>query len=115
MSFGCAPPLMGAQYSLQSTQKREVQPSKRCPGSGTVAESLGFSTCQANRELVRDPLETHQGEMTERLHVAPLNQAVSGAAGPVGEPCEREFHPPAEMPDQGGEAVLAGPQQPGFD
>src|SRR6266404_4676621 len=64
--------------------------------------------------LIRGLAETHQGEMAKRLHLPPFQQAISGAPGPGVEPCKREFHPPAEMADQGSKAALIEASQPGF-
>src|SRR5258708_6417116 len=58
--------------------------------------------------------ETQRGKWAKGPPPPPFQQAISGAPGPGVEPCKREFHPPAEMADQGSKAALIEASQPGF-
>src|SRR5579871_1192185 len=64
--------------------------------------------------LIHSFAKAHQAEVPERLDRPAFHKAISGAARPGFEPCEWEFHSPAEVADQRGKAAFVHAPQSGF-
>src|SRR5689334_18330357 len=70
------------------------------------SRSLQTNVGATKSALIRSLAKSHQREVAERLYRSPFHNAISGPPGPGIEPCEGKLHSPAQMADQGGEAVL---------